>query len=710
MAAVRSWAAGLLLATAMASSALAQSGEPVELLADQMTYERDLGLVVARGNVEITQEGRILFADTVSYNQRDDVVTASGNVVLREPTGDVLYADHVQLTDNFKQGVVEELKVRLANNARMAARRATREGPNRTVLDRAVFTRCEACPEHPDRAPIWQIKANRVTRDLDKEIVEYDDAMVELFGVPVLYTPYFFHPDPTVDRKSGLLAPIFGSSGELGFQYTQPVYFVIDGQSDLTLAPRITSKEGVVMGGEYRQQFATGRWQTEGTITYVDQIDVQNLKTGDKELRGHIRSQGEFRLNEEFDWGFDFFRASDDTYLRRYDIAGGSTLRSTAFLNGFNGRHAASVEAFAFQGLRQNDKEGDTPIILPLANYDGSFAPRGAGGRLDVNMNAVAMQRTGGRDVRRTSFDGSWNRSLPGVLGGLLTGGLHLRGDAYHLSEAQDTDPTATFNDSLQGRLWPMMTLDWRLPMVRSAGRLSQFIEPRVQLVGSPAGGNPNDIPNEDSQSFEFTDANLFSRNRFTGFDRIESGSRVNYGITAALHGAGGGFTEMVAGQSLRINNNSAFSGGTGLEKRFSDMVGRVTIAPNQRFNYTFRYRVDVDSPRLDRHEHQLHLETSRLTFDAAYISLPRLVNGVAAGNTEEISFNSILKIDENWSLGNGYRGNFAGDGAIRLEGLLRYLDECFDFSVGAVRDFTSDRDAEASTSVFVRFRLKGLN
>lgn len=246
--------------------------------------------------------------------------------------------------------------------------------------------------------------------------------------------------------------------------------------------------------------------------------------------------------------------------------------------------------------------------------------------------------------------------------------------------------------------------------MVRSAGRLSQFIEPRVQLIGSPAGGNPNDIPNEDSQSFEFTDANLFSRNRFTGFDRIESGSRVNYGITAALHGSGGGFTELVAGQSLRLNNNSAFGGGTGLEKRLSDMVGRVTIAPNKRFNYTFRYRVDVDSPRLDRHEHQLHLETSRLSFDAAYISLPRLVNGVAAGNTEEISFNSTLKLDENWSLSNGYRGNFAGDGAIRLEGLLRYLDECFDFSVGAVRDFTSDRDAEASTSVFVRFRLKGLN
>jgi LPS-assembly protein len=701
-----------LLIVCLAGPVLAQSLETgkVELTAEEMSYERELGVVTARGKVEIVQGERILFADIVSYNQRDDVVTASGNVVLQEPGGDVLFADHVQLTDQFKQGVVQELKIRLANNARLSARTARREGEDRTVLENAVFTRCEQCEGRSDHAPIWQIKATKVTRDLESEIVEYDNATVEMFGVPILYTPYFFHPDPTVDRKSGLLAPVFGASGELGAQFTQPVYIVIDDQSDLTLSPRVTSKEGVVMGGEYRHRFASGLWATDGSITYVDQVDVQNRKTGDDELRGHLRSTGRFKLGSQFGWGFDFFRTSDDTYLRRYDIHGGSTLQSTAFLRGFNGRHFAGLEAFSFQGLRSGDKEGDTPIVLPLATFQAGGEPAGIGGHVDVTLNGVALQRTGGRDTRRLSFDGGWSRQFVDGLGGLTTTGLHLRADGYNFSEAQITDATASKNDYFEGRVWPMATLDWRLPLVRGGERVSQTLEPRIQLIGSPAGGNPNDIPNEDSQSFEFTDANLFSHNRFTGHDRIDSGSRINYGLSAGLHGARGGSTEFVVGQSFRLNENSAFGGGTGLEDRLSDVVGRISIAPNQRFNYTFRYRVDVDGPKLDRHEHQISYSTETYSLSADYISLPRVGNGVAAGNTEEVSLKGSVQVADNWRLSSAYRGDLSGDGAIRMEGGVQYVDECFDFSIGAIRDFTNDRDAEASTSVFVRFRLKGLN
>ncbi len=161
---------------------------------------------------------------------------------------------------------------------------------------------------------------------------------------------------------------------------------------------------------------------------------------------------------------------------------------------------------------------------------------------------------------------------------------------------------------------------------------------------------------------------------------------------------------------SFRLNDKSAFGGGTGLEDRVSDVVGRITIAPNARFAYTFRYRVDVDGPKLDRHEHLLNYTGEKFEVAAGYISLPRIGNGVAVGNTEEISLKGSAQVTENWRIASAYRGDLSGDGAIRLEGGIQYLDECFDFNIGAVRDFTNDRDAEASTSVFVRFRLKGLN
>lgn len=700
------------LSLSLPSGARAQSEEalPTELEADEMIYERDLGVVTARGNVEITQGERILFADTVTYNERDDVVTATGNVMLREPSGDVAFAEYVELSDGFKQGVIREIKVQRADRSRLSARVARREGEDRTVLEHAVFTRCESCPDHPERPPIWQIKSGTVTRDVSTEIVEYEDAMFEMFGVPIFYTPYFYHPDPTIDRKSGLLTPIIGSSTELGAQLTLPLYVVLDDTSDFTFSPRLTAKEGAVFGGEYRKRFDNGTFDTNGSITYVDEVDINNRKTGAEEFRGHIQSAGRFDVGRGFESGFSLNRASDDTYLQRYDISSADVLTSDLYLRGIRGRHAASVEFLAFQSLRQNDKDGDTPFVLPLASYTASTEPS-LGGRLDGTLSAVALQRTGGRDTRRVSLEGDWSADRIGEFGDLMTVGLHLRGDGYMISEAQSTDITAVNDDEVTGRVWPMASLLWRLPMVKQEGRLMQTVEPVVQLIASPAGGNPSAIPNEDSQSFEFSEANLFERNRFVGFDRIESGSRVNYGLRLGLHGEGGGRTDLVIGQSIRLNQTSSANVGTGLEERFSDFVGRLSIAPSELVNYSLRFRFDADGPTVERHEHMLEAGDERYRLKLGYVSQAAIGGGVAAGAVEELNMEASAAIASNWKTFGAYRHDLTrAGGALRAELGLQYLDECFDFQIGAVRDFTSDRDIEASTSVFVRVQLLGLN
>ena len=705
----------LLLTFALAGPgpAHAQSDDqalPTELEADEMIYERDLGIVTARGSVEITQGERILFADVVTYSERDDLVTATGNVMLREPSGDVAFAEYVELSDGFKQGIIREIRVQRADRSRLSARVARREGEDRTVLERAVFTRCESCPEHPDRPPIWQIKSGKVTRDVSTEIVEYEDAMFEMFGVPIFYTPYFYHPDPTIDRKSGILTPIIGSSTELGAQLTLPLYVVLDETSDFTFSPRITSKEGAVFGGEYRKRFDNGTFDTTGSITYVDEVDIGNRKTGAEEFRGHIQSAGRFDVGRGFESGFDLNRASDDTYLQRYDISSGDVLTSDLYLRGIRGRHAASVEFFAFQSLRQNDKDGDTPFVLPLASYSTSAEPS-VGGRLDGTLSAVALQRTSGRDTRRLSLEGDWGADHIGQFGDLMTFGLHLRGDGYMISEAQSTDITAVNDDEFTGRIWPMASLMWRLPMVKQEGRLMQTVEPVVQVIASPGGGNPDAIPNEDSQSFEFSEANLFERNRFVGFDRIESGSRVNYGLRLGLHGEGGGRTDLIIGQSIRLNQTSSANVGTGLEDRFSDFVGRLSIAPSELVNYSLRFRFDADGPTVERHEHLIEAGDARYRLKLGYVSQAAIGGGVAIGDVEELNMEASAAVADSWKMFGAYRHDLTrSGGSLRAEIGLQYLDECFDFQIGAVRDFTSDRDIEASTSVFVRVQLLGLN
>ena len=136
--------------------------QPALLTADEVTYDEELDIATARGNVEISQGLRVLRADTVSYNRRTNVVTASGNVSLREPSGEVLFADYFEVTDQMREGVAQNLRVLLADQARLAAVSGSRSEGNLTAARKAVYSACELCREDPTRAPLWQIKAARV--------------------------------------------------------------------------------------------------------------------------------------------------------------------------------------------------------------------------------------------------------------------------------------------------------------------------------------------------------------------------------------------------------------------------------------------------------------------------------------------------------------------------------------------------------------------
>src|SRR3546814_489899 len=357
---------GLALMLAAALPAVAQEidvqNTPVLLQADELIYNEDLGVVTARGNVEMSQGDRLLMADTVTYNQPADTVTASGNVSLMEPTGEVIFPDCAELHDELKTGFIEDLRALLVDGSRLAANRARRTADGRKVMDRGVFSPCNLCKEDPQRAPLWQIKAVRVIHDEVAKDIIYHDATLELFGLPVLYTPYLAHPDPTVDRRSGFLAPTLGYSGELGMISGQPYHYTFNPSPDLTHEPMIFTSEGSVLRGEYRQRFSNGRIDLRGTAGYVDQYDDSSVETGDRGIEGSADLEGLFALNRTWRGGFDFEQSSDRTYLRRFRLGHEDVLTSRLYTEGFRGRTYAAVNAYKWQDLRASSdrSEGHT--------------------------------------------------------------------------------------------------------------------------------------------------------------------------------------------------------------------------------------------------------------------------------------------------------------------------------------------------------------
>ena len=697
--------------------------QPSLLTADEVTYDESLGLVVARGNVEISQRQRVLKADTISYNTRTRVVTASGNISLTEPNGDIIFAEYVELTDDLAEGFIDSVSTLLTDDSRLVAARGYRRGDREITLERGVFSPCDLCRDDPTRAPLWQIKAAEITHDEVDKTIEYRDATMEIFGVPVAYTPYFEHPDPTVDRKEGFLAPTFVSSSDIGVGMQIPYYWPIGVDKNLTFAPIITD-DALVLIGDYEQVLTNGRFELQLSGTY----DEQQLGNGESDFRfrGHVFSEGEFAIDENWRTDYELALSSDDTYLRVYDFNNPNPLTTRGTVEYFDGRDYGVVNGYYFDGQRERDIDDQAPLVLPELIYSFVSEPLSGNGFLEdsifsVDTGILAISRFDGQDTRRMSFQGEWEKPYYHSSGSVFTLRGSILGTLYNYSGSDPNSealipprrggPIAT-ESGFTGRFFPALAAEWRYPMVSNEGWLNQTIEPIVQLVAAPSANflSGNDIPNEDSRDVEFDDSNLFALNRFPGVDRVSGGSRMDYGFRWTGQSDDYGYGEFMFGQSIRFTDDDSFSQPTGLAEDASDVVGRMTFIPDPSLDFTYRFRLDKDTFEGRRHDLDVAVGPPAYRVSMGYfLSAEETTPGNANISEEELRLGFDSRLNKFWFFSTDwvYDVNSESTRAISL-GLL-YSDECCDLRLRAVRDFYVDREVEPSESIFVEVFFKHL-
>jgi LPS-assembly protein len=696
----------LVLATPAIAQSVEEGQKPVLMEADELNFDEDLGTATARGNVEIVQGERVLNADAVTYNQRDDIVTASGNVVVLEPTGEVLFAEFAELTGDLREGFLRGFKMLLTDDTRLAAVSAQRRGGVETELTRAAYSPCITCTDD-DGEPVWQVKARRIIHNADDREVVYRDASLEFLGFPVAYTPYLRHPDPTVERKSGFLTPTFGVSSLLGSSMQAPYFWAIDRERDFTFDPifftdtfdTIFSTDNLpVITGKYRQRFADGEHFLRLSAT------SDSVQDGTNRLRGHIDSETRFSINDSWRSGLDVKLASDDTYLRRYGFPYTDTLRNHLFVEGFGSRSYAIAEGYYFQGLRRNDEQSGTPLVAPKLNYNYVSEPNSFGGMTTLDTEVRAMTREEGASSQKFSLIPGWQISHTDSLGSITSFRTSLQADLYNTKNVK----TARGSESgVDGRLFPQAIISWRYPWVRRSGRTSQIVEPLMALVLAPNGGNPDEIPNEDSQSVEFDETNLFRANRFTGTDRVEGGQRAVYGLRTGFFGDGGGSTTLIVGQSFRFRDDSPFKTGSGLEDQLSDIVASLQVSPNKYFDLLYKTRFEKDSLRAHRTEIGGYAGPPALRLNLNYAFFDKAEE---FADREEVTVALTSQLTERWTARVHTRRDLTSEGgALYYGAALRYDCDCSDFELTYLRLFTRDRDVPPTESLIFRVTLKSL-
>lgn len=678
--------------------------------ADEISYDEAAGTVIASGHVEIADGERLLLADKVVYDQAQDSVVANGEVTILEPSGEVIFADRVELSDQLRSGVVENIRILLADDSRFAANGARRINGKKTVMRRAVFSPCQVCAGDPERPPLWQLKAGTIVHDQETRNISYTNAWLEFFGVPIAYTPYLSHPDPTVDRRSGILSPVFGSSTVFGGYVRLPVFWAITPSIDATIEPIITTKERPILALEYRQHVTDGLYNLSGSVTRADREtgDPLNPVINDT-VRGHAFGNGRFDINDHWRWGFDGRWASDRTYLDRYDFFGdpGDTLESNLFAEGFYGRSYAAGNLFAYQDLVIADPV-EEPYVLPLLDYNYIGEADDIGGRWSVDANFRSTVREVGPNTRRLSVKTGYLLPMISDFGLATTVSASVQADGYHL-DGIDVGGVQE-NNVLEGRVIPRLAIQFRYPFVRGGEGTRQVIEPVAALVATPSAGNPSNIPEEDSVVIELDDTNLLSEDRIPGLDRADLGQRAVYGLKAGLYGERGGRLTTFIGQSYRRPDKTPLSATSDIEQGRSDYVGRVDLVANKYFDTLYRFRLAESDFDLLRSELGVAIGPPALHLTGDYIFIASEASAGAFPDREEVSAQLSSQLTDFWRISANTRRNLAANGGPLEHGArITYEDECFRMEAKFRRDFTETVDTRKETAISILLVFKTL-
>jgi LPS-assembly protein len=687
----------------------AATGERQVLLqADEIVYDGNNQTVSAVGHVEIADQGRILTADRVIYDQDDDKVTASGHVSITDERGNVAFANSVVLTDRFRNGALNGFGALIGQSGRLAAASAQRRG-GIVIANRTVYSPCIICSKKGERTPLWQVKAERVIYSQEQHRVRFRNAVMEVGGVPIFYTPFLSQPDPSVRYASGLLVPDFGNSTKIGYFTRLPVYVALSPTNDMTIAPMFSTLGGEMLSVEYRARWNNSGLWLQGSGTYNPDGGLSG--SPGPQTYGHLFGSGRIALDNSNAWrvGFDIQTATNAAYMRFYDISYLDRLVNDLFIDNYSGRSRFMLGGYYFEGLRSTDQSRLFPYVFPRVEL--SYIPREnvGGGQLRFDLNTAALARADGPDSQRVTAELRWK--LPFVFGGgqLWTFVADARGDIYHVDNDDLVSyPNIPAKSRFISRAIPYVGLDWRWPFIAqgNSGR-SYILQPIAQFIAQPYGGNPRGLPIEDSSAFEFDDNNIFSFNRLPGYDLVESGPRTNVGMMAQALFPGGEVQALV-GQTFRFKPDPVFNAFAGAEGATSDVVGRFSVKfPH--LDITDRIDVDRGNGTVRRHGVYMTGTYNRSSFQLAYVQLPPQAASLGLGSREEVNIQSDLNIYQNWQVFVAGRRDLQAGRFLDTEYGLGYEDECLAISLAYRRKYTFDalQGVPPSTSIILRFSLK---
>ncbi|MEL6915622.1 MAG: LPS assembly protein LptD [Pseudomonadota bacterium] len=673
---------------------------PAALVADRVALTRDR-LLVAEGNVEILQGDTRLTAARVTYDGATDTLTMEGPIVLRDGTSSVILASQAELSGGLRDGILRGARIVLNQQLQIAATEIQRVGGRYSQALQVGATSCHVCDT--GRPPLWQIRAERIIHDQEARQLYFDNAQLQVMGVPILFLPRLRLPDPTLDRATGLLPPEFRTSSLLGYGVKLP-YFVALGESrDLTVTPFIAT-DTRTLEFRYRQAFARGEL-TWNTFLSADDFGPDAVRYG-------VLAEGRFAVAGGYALTFDIEAASDRSYFPDYDYSDKDRLDSALTLARTTAARDTEVELVFFRSLRDDENNNTFPSVIFDARRDLAFRPGLLGGSarlrgdLQAHLRASESSVDGdgdgvsdGLDVVRAGLTLDWAREWIAGPGLVFGAQARVGADSYLISDDALFESTAT-----RGEAGIAVSVAWPL-MARGADGARHMLTPKVQLAATTQSAA--EIPNEDSTRVEFDEGNLFALNRATGEDVVEDGTRLDFGLTWTRAGPRGWESTLTLGRVARLSGENDFSDASGLAGDTSNWLVSGTLATEGSYDVIGRITLDND---LAVKKTGLRVGYAggrvRAASSFAYLSADSAEDRGSAAS--ELALSGEYDVTPSFTALADFRYDFTTEATTEAGIGLRWINECVEIALSASRSFTASASVTPSTDFGLTVGLRG--
>ena len=683
------------------SSVTISAQQLTNLIADQIEINSD-GVLVASGSVTVWQGDTKITANKISYEGTINSLEITGPIRLTDGTGTMILADQASLSQDLSQGLIKSARIILNKQVQIAAAQISRVNSRYTQAYKVAATSCYVCA---GKTPLWQIRAQRIVHDKLEKQLHFDNAQLRIMDLPVLFFPYLRLPDPSLKRASGFLVPQLTTSTTLGTAIRTPYFFKLGDHKDFTLTPILSSRTNT-LGFRYREAFQTGKLSLEGAVSR------DNLSTDQN--RGYLFGTANYELNRDYKLDVQVQTVSDPSYFFEYDVAKIDRLETKISFNRTKRYENSELRFSNYHSLRDSDSNATQPTLVAEGIYQQRIVPSSIGGVLDLESSFLASYRysdidsdgdsdgyVDGYDTARLSLVANWKRNYSFQNGSIVDLESQVETSQYVVRQHKNVDPNITriSTAAAVGLRWPLSR------RLKDGGM--QRIEPHVQLVGM--NSHSEKIPNQDSTRVEFDEGNLYRLNRGPGFDQIETGARINIGVSGYNQYKTKTKIGWEVGRVYRGNAFEKFSKASGLSGSVSDWLVAGAIETPSGIELVARALLK-DLGYIKKAEARMAWKNPTHKIAATYVGLSADTLEGRATPLSSLALNWQYRFAPDWQSASDFQFNATNGKLSKLNFGLKYANECVDVNFSASRHFSTSTTFSNKTEFGLSVELSGFS